>query len=96
MADSVRIRDYRSSDADDVNRIAVAAFGQFRDHYQDWPAMLAGLSKTSSLSATDLYYVRVHSDVSLGGVNSWFTRVTGDAEETDWVRSSLLTVTRSQ
>jgi hypothetical protein len=57
---------------------------------------VGNLAPASSLSATDLYYVRVHSDVSLGGVNSWFTRVTGDAEETDWVRSSLLTVTRSQ
>ena len=44
----------------------------------------------------EIYYVRVQSDVSLNGVNSWFTRFTGDAEETDWVRSSLLTVTRSQ
>jgi GNAT superfamily N-acetyltransferase len=51
MAD-VAIRDYRSADAEDVNRIAVTAFGQFRDEYQDWPAMLAGLSKTASLSAT--------------------------------------------
>jgi GNAT superfamily N-acetyltransferase len=32
--------------------MAVAAFGQFRDHYDDWPAMLAGLSKTSALGAT--------------------------------------------
>src|SRR4051794_28736066 len=52
MADSVRIRDYRSSDANDVNRIAVAAFGEFHDQYQDWAAMLAGLSRTSELSAT--------------------------------------------
>jgi GNAT superfamily N-acetyltransferase len=48
----IRIRDYQSSDAENLNRIAVAAFGQFRDHYQDWPAMLAGLSKTSDLSAS--------------------------------------------
>ena len=48
----VRIRDYESADAENLNRIAVAAFEQFRDHYQDWPAMLAGLSKTSALSAT--------------------------------------------
>ena len=48
----VRIRDYESADAENLNRIAVAAFEQFRDHYQDWPAMLAGLSKTSDLSAT--------------------------------------------
>ncbi|MBR1144741.1 GNAT family N-acetyltransferase [Bradyrhizobium sp. AUGA SZCCT0431] len=48
----IRIRDYQSSDAEDLNRMAVAAFGQFRDHYQDWPAMLAGLSRTSDLSAS--------------------------------------------
>jgi GNAT superfamily N-acetyltransferase len=51
MAD-IRIRDYESSDAEDLNRIAVSAFEPFRDHYQDWPAMLAGLSKTSALGAT--------------------------------------------
>jgi GNAT superfamily N-acetyltransferase len=51
MAD-IRIRDYVSSDADDLNRIAVAAFDQFRDQYEDWPAMRAGLCKTSGLSAT--------------------------------------------
>ena len=48
----IRIRDYERSDAENLNRLAVAAFGQFRDHYQDWPAMLAGLSKTSDLSAS--------------------------------------------
>ena len=51
-ATDVTVRDYRSSDAEDVNRIAVAAFSQFRDRYGDWPAMLANLSKTSDLSAT--------------------------------------------
>lgn len=47
----IRIRDYQSPDAENLNRIAVSAFAQFRDRYQDWPAMLAGLSKTSDLSA---------------------------------------------
>lgn len=51
MADSARIRDYRSSDADEVNRLAVAAFDQFRDVFDDWPAMRAGLSRTSELSS---------------------------------------------
>jgi GNAT superfamily N-acetyltransferase len=46
----IKIRDYESPDAEDLNRIAVSAFSQFRDQYQDWPAMLAGLSKTSDLS----------------------------------------------
>jgi GNAT superfamily N-acetyltransferase len=48
----IRIRDYANSDAENLNRIAVSAFAQFRDQYQDWPAMLAGLSKTSDLSAS--------------------------------------------
>ena len=48
----IRIRDYQGSDADNLNRVAIAAFSQFREHYQDWPAMLAGLSKTSDLSAS--------------------------------------------
>jgi len=52
MSDVVHIRDYRSSDADDVNRLAIVAFSQFRGEYLDWPAMLAGLSRTSTLSAT--------------------------------------------
>jgi GNAT superfamily N-acetyltransferase len=48
----IRLRDYEHADAENLNRIAVAAFDQFRDHYGDWPAMLAGLSKTSDLSAS--------------------------------------------
>ena len=57
---------------------------------------LGELAKASSLNPKDLYYVRVRSDVSLGGVTSWFARATGDAEETDWIRSDLLTSNRSQ
>ena len=48
----IQLRDYEHGDAENLNRIAVAAFDQFRDHYGDWPAMLAGLSKTSDLSAS--------------------------------------------
>ena len=48
----IRIRDYQGSDADNLNRVAIAAFSQFREHYQDWPTMLASLSKTSDLSAS--------------------------------------------
>lgn len=52
MADRARIRDYRSSDADEVNRLAVAAFDQFRHAFDDWPAMRAGLSRSSELSSS--------------------------------------------
>jgi GNAT superfamily N-acetyltransferase len=48
----IRLRDYQSSDAENLNRIALSAFDQFRDHYNDWPAMRAGLSKTSALGVS--------------------------------------------
>jgi hypothetical protein len=54
------------------------------------------LAPVAALDKQGLYYVRVRSDVSLGGVNSWFARMTGEAEETPWVQSSLLTPVRSQ
>ncbi|MBI2527217.1 MAG: DUF4390 domain-containing protein [Candidatus Rokubacteria bacterium] len=57
---------------------------------------VARLAPASALDAQELYYVRVRADVSLGGVNSWVARMAGDAAETPWVQSSLLTVSRSQ
>jgi GNAT superfamily N-acetyltransferase len=70
MAD-IEIRDYDSSDAENLNRIAVAAFDQFRDQYQDWPAMRAGLSKTSGLSATGEVIV-VEYQKRLAGAVAYF------------------------
>ena len=57
---------------------------------------IGNLRSAASLDAKELYYVRVQSIVSLGGVNSWVARFTGDAEQTDWIRSNLLTLTRTQ
>lgn len=54
------------------------------------------LTPAASLDRDALYYVRLRSDVSLNGANNWFARITGEAEETPWVQSGLLTVTRSQ
>lgn len=57
---------------------------------------VAKLAPGAELDPSALYYVRTRAAISLGGVNSWFTRMTGDAEETPWVESSLLTSVRSQ
>src|SRR3989304_210694 len=54
------------------------------------------LGRSAGLDPGELYYVRVRADVSLGGVNTILTRMTGEAEETPWIRSTLLTVTRTQ
>src|SRR5690349_15309119 len=51
-ATDITVRDYESSDAEHVNRIAVAAFHQFSEKYEDWPAMRANLAKTSDLSTS--------------------------------------------
>lgn len=64
----VKVRDYEGPDAEALNRIAVSAFSQFRDQYQDWPAMLAGLSKTSTLSATGEVIVAEIGDQLAGAV----------------------------
>ena len=64
----VRIRDYATTDAEDLNRIAVAAYGQYRDQFQDWPAMLAWLSNASSLSAIGETIVAEVDDSFAGSV----------------------------
>ena len=64
----IRLRDYESADAENLNRIAVSAFDQFRDHYDDWPAMLAGLSKASDLSASGEVIIAELQDKFAGAV----------------------------
>ncbi|MBR1213809.1 GNAT family N-acetyltransferase [Bradyrhizobium sp. JYMT SZCCT0180] len=64
----ILIRDYEGSDADNLNRTAAAAFGQFRDHYNDWPAMLAGLSKTPALGTTGEVIIAELQDKFAGAV----------------------------
>jgi len=54
------------------------------------------LTPVSTLNPRELFYVRVRAEVSVGGPNTFFARLFGQAEETPWVASSLLTVTRRQ
>ena len=44
------LRVYRQGDAADVDRVALAAFHEFRSHYSDWPAMAASIAQTSKLA----------------------------------------------
>ena len=57
---------------------------------------VARLAPGAALDSKELYYVRVRSDVSLNGDNSFASRMAGDAAETPWVQSTLLTPIRSQ
>ncbi len=44
------LRDYRAADAAQIDRVAIAAFEQYRAHYTDWPAMAANVGRMSSLA----------------------------------------------
>jgi len=54
------------------------------------------LAPDASLDPHELYFVRLRASVSLNGVNTWVARFSGEAAETDWVQSPLLTPTRRQ
>ncbi len=54
------------------------------------------LVPASALNPRELFYVRVRTEVSVGGPNTFFARLFGQAEETPWLVSSLLTITRRQ
>jgi hypothetical protein len=54
------------------------------------------LAPNDSLDSHELYFVRLRAAVSLNGVNTWLARYNGEAAETDWVQSPLLTPTRRQ
>ena len=43
------LRDFDSADADTIDNLALAAFGQFKAQYADWQAMAEGLSRMSAL-----------------------------------------------
>jgi hypothetical protein len=57
---------------------------------------VARLAPNTALDTRELYYVRVRADVSLNGQNSWVARMAGDAAETPWIQSNLLTPSRAQ
>jgi hypothetical protein len=57
---------------------------------------VAQLFPAVQLDRREIYYVRARAEAAVGGVNTWVSRLAGDAEETSWVRSPLLTPFRRQ
>jgi GNAT superfamily N-acetyltransferase len=70
-ATAITVRNYESSDAEAVNRLAVTAFSQFSKHYEDWPAMRANLAKTSDLGTSGELIV-AEVDRQIAGVVGYF------------------------
>ena len=70
---------------------------QFREAQRVVSELRAGkLAPDTALDPHELYFIRVRADVSLNGVNTWIARFSGEAAETSWVQSPLLTPTRRQ
>lgn len=44
------VRDFRQSDSQQVNALALCAFEQFKDAYEDWPEFQAKIANMSSLA----------------------------------------------
>jgi ribosomal protein S18 acetylase RimI-like enzyme len=49
---ALTLRDFVSADSDRVNRLALAAFSQFAEHYDDWSRLAASLSQMSDLGTS--------------------------------------------
>lgn len=46
----IELRDFREADAPEVNRLALAAFDQFKAHYSDWRAMSGTVGRMATLA----------------------------------------------
>jgi hypothetical protein len=62
------LRDYRVADAAAVNRVALAAFTQFRDAYADWPAMAANVGNMAGLAGAGEIVVAERDGAVVGAV----------------------------
>ena len=62
------IRDFRDDDAPAVNRLALAAFEEFRTAYSDWAAMAANISRMSTLATVGELVVAEGAGTIMGAV----------------------------
>ena len=64
----ITLRDYSPQDAATINRLAVTAFSQFSDDYQDWPAMTRILEKMSDMAGSAEIIIAEHEGRIVGAV----------------------------
>jgi ribosomal protein S18 acetylase RimI-like enzyme len=65
---NMTLRDFRDADAVQVNRVALAAFDEFRSQYTDWPAMVSGVAKMSALADSGEIIVAERDEGIIGAV----------------------------
>jgi ribosomal protein S18 acetylase RimI-like enzyme len=64
----IRLRDFRAADAREVDRVALAAFEQFKSHYSDWPAMAASVGGMTALAENGEIILAQRDDRIIGAV----------------------------
>jgi ribosomal protein S18 acetylase RimI-like enzyme len=64
----IALRDFRDTDAMQVNRVALAAFDEFKSEYTDWPAMVSGVARMSALAEAGEIIVAERDDTIVGAV----------------------------
>lgn len=66
--DRVVLRDFQSGDAVAVNEVALAAFDQFSEAYEDWSRFRTGIGDMSSLAGVGEIVVAVADETVVGAV----------------------------
>ena len=64
----ISLRDFSSSDAASIDRLAVASFNQYSNDFQDWPAMVRVLEKMSDMAANAEIIIAEHGGRVVGAV----------------------------
>jgi GNAT superfamily N-acetyltransferase len=64
----VSLRDFSTSDAAIIDRLAVASFSQYSNDFQDWPAMVRILEKMSDMAANAELIIAEHEGRIIGAV----------------------------
>ena len=62
------IRNYKQDDKEQLNSVAVKAFTQFKDQYNDWDRIYSAVGKMSSLAASSDLIVAEDCGEIIGGV----------------------------
>ncbi|MFZ5732716.1 MAG: GNAT family N-acetyltransferase [Pseudomonadota bacterium] len=65
---SVHLRAFADADAPVINRLAVLAFSQYSDKYNDWPALAKVMERMSDMAATAEIVIAEHAGRVIGAV----------------------------
>lgn len=65
---SVHLRTYIEADAPVINKLAVLAFSQYSDKYNDWPALSKVMERMSDMASTAEIIIAEHDGRLIGAV----------------------------